>query len=151
MAPREGAFAQYLKMPMSNLVEVPSNVPLAKAALAEPLAVSWHAARLAFENLHNSMDCHALVIGGGAIGLAAALALPVMGADSVTIIEPNAARRAFLRDRCGQNAVETTDVGPSLMKRPLSISSTKQTRLISGWPLTSVTLKFIETRHLRGY
>ena len=110
MAPREGAFAQYVKMPMSNLVEVPSNVPLAKAALAEPLAVSWHAARLAFETLHNSMDRHALVIGGGAIGLAAALALPVMGADSVTIIEPNAARRAFLRDRCGQNAVETTDV-----------------------------------------
>ncbi len=110
MAPREGAFAQYVKMPMTNLVEVPRNVPLAKAALAEPLAVSWHAARLAFEALHNSMDRHALVIGGGAIGLAAALALPVMGATSVTIIEPNVARRAFLRDHCGQNAVETTDV-----------------------------------------
>jgi threonine dehydrogenase-like Zn-dependent dehydrogenase len=31
-----------------------------------------------------------------------------MGATSVTIIEPNVARRAFLREHCGQNAVETT-------------------------------------------
>ena len=36
-APREGAFAQYVAMPMSNLVEVPEAVPLEKAALAEPL------------------------------------------------------------------------------------------------------------------
>ena len=49
MQPREGAFAQYLAMPEQNLVNVPHDVPLIKAALAEPLAVSWHAARLAVE------------------------------------------------------------------------------------------------------
>ena len=96
MQPREGAFAQYIAMPDSNLVTVPDDVPLAHAALAEPLAVSWHAVRLALEALHPSAERRALVIGGGAIGLAAALALRAQGVADVTIVEPNDARRAFL-------------------------------------------------------
>lgn len=105
MPPREGAFAQFIAMPMGNLVEVPDNIALSKAALAEPLAVSWHAARLGIEALHPSMDRRAIVIGGGAIGLAAALALQAMDMPDVTIIEPNDARRAYLNDHCGQTAV----------------------------------------------
>jgi L-gulonate 5-dehydrogenase len=105
MMPREGAFAQYISMPDRNLVTVPDDVPLAKAALAEPLAVSWHTVRLALEALHPSMERRALVIGGGAIGLAASLALNAMGVDDVIIAEPNEVRRAFLIDTCGQNAV----------------------------------------------
>jgi L-gulonate 5-dehydrogenase len=102
MPPREGAFAQYVAMPDSNLVTVPDAIPMDKAALAEPLAVSWHTARLALEALHPSMERRALVIGGGAIGLAAALALKAMGARDVTIAEPNDTRRAFLTETCGQ-------------------------------------------------
>jgi len=92
-------------MPDQNLVEVPDAVPLSKAALAEPLAVSWHAVRLALAALHPSMEKRALVIGGGAIGLAAALALNAMGVSDVTIAEPNEMRRAFLSETCGQTAV----------------------------------------------
>lgn len=105
MQPREGAFAQYIAVPDRNLVTVPDQVPLANAALAEPLAVSWHAARLALAALHPGMDRTALVIGGGAIGLAAALALQAMGVFDITITEPNATRRRFLTDTCGQNTV----------------------------------------------
>jgi threonine dehydrogenase-like Zn-dependent dehydrogenase len=106
MPPREGAFAQYISMPDANLVEVPADTPLAKAALAEPLAVSWHAARLALAALHPSAERRALVLGGGAIGLAAALALRAMGIDEVTITEPNAERRAYLNDFCSLRAIE---------------------------------------------
>lgn len=102
MPPRAGAFAQYVTMPDSNLVEVPPDIPLTKAALAEPLAVSWHAVRVALEALHPMMQREALVIGGGAIGLAAALALKAMAVDRVTIAEPNDIRRAFLQDHCQQ-------------------------------------------------
>ena len=105
MPPREGAFAQLLAMPERNLVTVPDAFPMVKAALAEPLAVSWHAARLALEALHPQAERDALVIGGGAIGLAAALALRAMGAKDVTIVEPNPGRRDFLIGTCGQNAV----------------------------------------------
>ncbi len=106
MPPREGAFAQFVAIPERNLVTVPDDVPLEKAALSEPLAVSWHAARLALEALNPQMERRALVIGGGAIGLAAALAFRAMGVDDVTIQEPNAARRAFLTERCGQQTID---------------------------------------------
>ena len=109
MQPREGAFAQFVTMPLQNLVEVPQDVPLAKASLAEPLAVSWHAVRLATQALHSTSERRALVIGGGAIGLAASLALKAMAVADVTIIEPNDARRAFLTDTCGEHAVASTE------------------------------------------
>ena len=89
MQPREGAFAQFVSMPMHNLVEVPDGVPLEKAVLAEPLAVSWHAVRLHWRRCIPSWIGVPLVIGGGAIGLAAALALNAMGVQDVTVIEPN--------------------------------------------------------------
>lgn len=106
MPPREGAFAQYLSMPESNLVTVPEEIPFPKAALAEPLAVSWHAVRLALSTLHPQAECRALILGGGAIGLAAALALKAMGIEDVTIVEPNTDRRIFLIETCGQNVCE---------------------------------------------
>ena len=105
MPPREGAFAQYVGMPESNLVTVPDHVPLSKAALAEPLAVSWHAVRLGLEALHPQADRDALVIGGGAIGVAAALSLRAMGVEKITVAEPNEGRRAFLEQSCGLTAV----------------------------------------------
>ena len=109
MEPRPGAFAQYASMPASNLVEVPEAVPLKTAALAEPLAVSWHAVRLALASLHPEAERSALVLGGGAIGLAASLALKAMGVGDVTIVEPNSARRAYLTDVCNERCVDTAD------------------------------------------
>ncbi len=94
MAPRQGAFAQYVAMPARNLVEVPDHVTMDQAALAEPIAVSWHAVRLGLEAIGTPK--HALVIGGGAIGVAAALCLAAQGAARITIAEPNDIRRAYL-------------------------------------------------------
>ena len=96
MPPREGAFAQYVAMPERNLVEVPDEVPLEKAALAEPIAVSWHAVRLGLAALPDDMGRDALVIGGGAIGVAAALSLMAQGVSAVTLVDPNPIRRSYL-------------------------------------------------------
>jgi L-gulonate 5-dehydrogenase len=127
MQPREGAFAQYVSMPPSNLVEVPDNVPLAKAALAEPVAVSWHAARLALATLHPSSERRALVIGGGAIGLSAALALRAMGLDDITISEPNDARRTFLIETCGETAVAVANGEFPIVIDAVGYSATRAT------------------------
>ena len=97
MMPRPGAFAELVAVPRGNLVTVPDAVPLAKAALAEPIACGWHAVRLARAALHGALeDTDALVIGGGAIGVGAALSLVAAGARSVVLTEPSAARRAHL-------------------------------------------------------
>jgi threonine dehydrogenase-like Zn-dependent dehydrogenase len=127
MPPREGAFAQYITMPGKNLVEVPQDVPLAKAALAEPLAVSWHAARLAIQALHHGAAPRAVVIGGGAIGLAAALALRAMDVSDVTIIEPNEVRRAFLTQTCGEKVVAKAEGQYPLVVDAVGYAATRAT------------------------
>jgi len=94
MMPREGGFAEFVAMPTSNLVTMPDNETMDRAALAEPIACGWHAARLALAALDGADT--ALVLGGGAIGLGAALSLVAQGVADVSIIEPNATRRTYL-------------------------------------------------------
>ncbi|MEM8554805.1 MAG: alcohol dehydrogenase catalytic domain-containing protein [Pseudomonadota bacterium] len=127
MPPREGAFSQHLAVPESNLVVVPDAVPLSKAALAEPLAVSWHAVALGLRSLHPSMERTALVLGGGAIGVAAVLALHAQGVEDVTIVEPNLTRRAFLTDTCGFNAVAHATEPSPLVIDAVGYAATRET------------------------
>jgi L-iditol 2-dehydrogenase len=97
MPPREGAFAERLSMPPGNLVAIPDNVPTEKAALAEPIACGWHAVRLARRALNRPLEeARSLVLGGGAIGLGAALVLAAEGAREIWLAETNPARRAIV-------------------------------------------------------
>ena len=95
MPPREGAFAQMVTMPEANLVVMPDDVSFEKAALAEPIACGWHAVRLG-RDLVGGEASTALVIGGGAIGVGAALSLKAQGVQDVTLSEPNEIRRNYL-------------------------------------------------------
>lgn len=112
MPPREGAFADLVALRDENLVTVPDHVPLYKAALAEPLACGWHAVRLGAKALDMPLSqarCH--VIGGGAIGVGAALALRAFGAQHITLAEPNALRRATLDTIDGFDAIDPAAAG----------------------------------------
>jgi L-gulonate 5-dehydrogenase len=94
MPPREGAFAGLLAIPERNLVPIPQEFAAEKAALAEPVACGWHAVRLAERALHGPLSsARVLILGGGAIGIGAALVLAARGASEIWIAETNAARR----------------------------------------------------------
>ncbi|NNE80258.1 MAG: alcohol dehydrogenase catalytic domain-containing protein [Silicimonas sp.] len=108
LPPREGAFAERVAMPKANLVAVPDGIAPEKAALAEPIACGWHAVRLGLRALGTS-EARTLVIGGGAIGLGAALSAKAQGISDVTIIEPHDGRRAVLLGS-GQNALPPSDL-----------------------------------------
>jgi threonine dehydrogenase-like Zn-dependent dehydrogenase len=98
MPPRPGAFAELVRIPARNVVAIPETMPIAHAALAEPVAVSWHAVRVGMERLHQPLAaCRVVVLGGGAIGLAAALVARHFGARSIAMGETNALRRATLQ------------------------------------------------------
>ena len=114
MPPREGAFAQYVVMRNENLVTMPDHVSFDQASLAEPLACGWHAVRLAGEALQEIAKT-ALVIGGGAIGLGAALSLKAQGVEDITIVEPNPLRRETLTKKCGQKAIAPDDLPEAAM------------------------------------
>jgi L-gulonate 5-dehydrogenase len=86
MPPREGGFAERVVLPERNLVDVPGHVSLDQASLAEPIACGWHAVRLARVAVPGAAT--ALAIGGGAIGLGAALSLTAQGVGAIVVAEP---------------------------------------------------------------
>lgn len=97
MPPRPGAFAELVAMPARNILAIPDGLGFEAAAMAEPLACGWHAVKRAMEVLPGGLaDARCLVIGGGAIGVAGALALRAQGADNISIAETNARRRSAL-------------------------------------------------------
>jgi L-iditol 2-dehydrogenase len=94
MPPRQGAFANFLTIPEENLFPIPHDVPAEKAALAEPLACGWHAIKLAEQTLQKPLSLtRTAILGGGAIGIGAALALAAQGAGEIWIGETNNARK----------------------------------------------------------
>lgn len=107
MPPREGAFAEWLSIPSRNLITVPEHVPLNKASLTEPIACGWHAVRLGRESTESD---ELLVIGGGAIGVGAALSARAQGISRVQIIEPNPLRRDYLNRTIDIKTVDSADL-----------------------------------------
>lgn len=104
-----GAFADEMVVRAANAVVLPVDVPIELGALAEPLAVGWHATGIGAELA--GLD-QTLVIGGGPIGLGAALAAAARGHAPPVVVEPVAARREVAR-RLGLQAVapDALDIG----------------------------------------
>jgi alcohol dehydrogenase len=92
---RPGAFAEFMSIPESVLIELPATMDARVAALTEPAATALHAIHLAQRSLVRPLaECRTLVIGGGAIGLLSALLLHAYGCSDVSLAETNPLRRA---------------------------------------------------------
>lgn len=78
---KDGCFAEYVTMPIQNLIEVPENVSDEEAVFVEPLA----AALEILEQLHIKPDQKVLVLGDGKLGLTTAISLNASGLD-VTLV-----------------------------------------------------------------
>jgi 2-desacetyl-2-hydroxyethyl bacteriochlorophyllide A dehydrogenase len=91
---RPGAFAEYMSIPAASLIAMPQDLPARAAALTEPAATAWHAINLVLRALARPIhEGRVLVIGGGAIGMLAALLLRHLGVRRVVLAELNALRR----------------------------------------------------------
>lgn len=85
------AFAEFVVVPTRNVVPLSSTLPPALGALVEPLSVGYHAARRGRVTAQTKV----LVLGGGPIGQATALAAQRLG-GRVVVSEPMVARRGLL-------------------------------------------------------
>ena len=92
-----GAFAEAVAIREANIYPLPDHLSFDEAALAEPLAVCVHAAKLGMANVRTKTPS-AIVLGGGAIGLLTALVLAHYGVKDLQIAETNALRREMLAD-----------------------------------------------------
>ena len=72
---KDGCMAEYVTMPIKNLLVVPDNISDEEAVMVEPLA----AALEILEQLHIRPDANVLVLGDGKLGLTIALALSGAG------------------------------------------------------------------------
>jgi threonine dehydrogenase-like Zn-dependent dehydrogenase len=77
----DGAFAEFLKLPLTNLHHVPDDMPDEVAVFAEPAAAALESASL----VHLRPEDRIAVLGDGKLGLLVAQALAVTGAR-VTVI-----------------------------------------------------------------
>ena len=87
----QGGFAEYVSIPDKNIYELPKNLNMKEAPIAEPCAVALHAVELGQNALDKEIkDTKALVIGAGAIGLLCGLILSKINkCKEIVIVEPN--------------------------------------------------------------
>lgn len=112
LPPRQGAFAERVNIPESNILPVPDDLDPAKAALTEPIATALHAVTVAERALWRPLgETRALVIGGGAVGLSAALVLASRGARNVTVADTNAGRRRTVTAAGAFQVIDPADAG----------------------------------------
>lgn len=91
---RAGAFAEIVSVPERNIYPLPSSLSFEQAALAEPIAVGYHAVVHGMKFLARPIAAsRCCVIGGGAVGLGTALSLAYHGAKQIYLSESDAKRR----------------------------------------------------------
>jgi (R,R)-butanediol dehydrogenase/meso-butanediol dehydrogenase/diacetyl reductase len=84
-----GGLAEFSAVPSYMVHVLPDTISTDAAALIDPLAVGWHAAKMAPIVGGESV----LIVGAGPIGLVTLLAAKAMGADRVAVVELTTARK----------------------------------------------------------
>ncbi len=120
------AFADLMVVPARNAVPLPDSMPQDYGALVEPLAVGHHAVSRG----RCGPDDRVLVVGGGPIGQAVALAASRLGARSVAVSEPSAGRRKLLAD-IGLTALDPTQT-PLAEAAPAALGGEQPTLVVDA-------------------
>jgi (R,R)-butanediol dehydrogenase/meso-butanediol dehydrogenase/diacetyl reductase len=88
----DGAMAEFTVVPENQVHKLPEGVTVEMGALAEPMAVAYHAAAMAELGAQDS----AIIYGGGPIGIGLWFALRGMGLTEIDVVEPSETRRACI-------------------------------------------------------
>ncbi len=114
---RDGAFAEYVVLPMSNIWHHAEGVAPEVAAIFDPFGNAVHTA-LAFPVLGEDV----LVTGAGPIGIMAAAVAKHAGARHVVISDPNSYRRALAEKLGVTLAVDPMETALSEVQRQLGMT-----------------------------
>ncbi|MBR6979102.1 MAG: galactitol-1-phosphate 5-dehydrogenase [Prevotella sp.] len=93
---RDGAFAQYVAVPVWNLVLLENTLPFIHAAMLEPLSVALHAIKISGVKQGDSVG----IIGTGMIGISAAQWARWGGASKIKVIGRGNGKRQLV-ESCG--------------------------------------------------
>ena len=107
----DGGFAEYARLPASNAVVLPEEIPRDVAPLLEPFGNAVHAA-FGSQGDSNISTSTVVVMGCGPIGLFAIAILRECGAQGIVAIEPNERRRSMAKEMGADLLVDPTDADP---------------------------------------
>jgi 2-desacetyl-2-hydroxyethyl bacteriochlorophyllide A dehydrogenase len=107
-----GAYCEYKTVATDGLIRIPDSLPTRVAALAEPMAITLHALRLA--DVHP--EDRVLVTGAGPVGLLLVAVLRAQGISDITVSEPSEVRRQ-----------QALDVGATRVVAPDSLEAPQMT------------------------
>lgn len=99
----DGGFAQYVKVPIWNIIELPNNVSYEEAAMLEPAAVAIHALRMVGDITGKDIA----VIGPGTIGNILIQVAKAYGVKSVTMIGRSKEKLDFAINNGADSAVNS--------------------------------------------
>ncbi len=103
---RDGAFAEYLALPVSNLHVIPDTLPLYAAVFVEPLAACFRVT----EQVHINPGHRVVVLGDGKLGLMAAQVMRLCGCALVAV--GRYTHKLKILDRLGIRTVMEEDLDP---------------------------------------
>jgi alcohol dehydrogenase len=91
-----------MAIPAACLIDLPATLDAVRAALTEPAATALHALNLSMRALARPLpECSVFIVGGGAIGMLAALLCRRYGVRDLVVAETNALRRASVERAAG--------------------------------------------------
>lgn len=147
---RDGGFAEYVAVPIWNLIPLPNNVSFVSAAMLEPLSVALHAIKIGGVKPGDRVA----IIGTGMIGVCAAQWATKFGAESVTVIGRSEAKRKMvencgveyhsysdIKDGCQWNFVLEAVGTPEAIKNAISMVAPGGTVLVMGNPSGDISLQ----------
>ena len=105
---RDGAFAEYLQLPVVNLLPVPDEVPDERAVFTEPLAAACGVT----ERARVEAETRVAVVGDGKLGLLCAQAIRATAGAAVTLVGRHEKKLGIVRER-GVRAVKSDELPAS--------------------------------------
>jgi L-iditol 2-dehydrogenase len=122
--PVPGTLCEFVSHPADKCFKLPDNVNTLEGALVEPLAVGFHACRLAQAMPGKT----ATILGSGCIGMCSLLALKAHGVGTVYITEPLQKRRERGKSLGADEAIDINSTDP--VKRILELTGGRGTDIV---------------------
>ena len=113
---RDGAFAEYLRLPVANLLPVPDEVPDERAVFTEPLAAACGVT----ERARIETETRVAVVGDGKLGLLCAQAIRAATGAGVTLVGRHERKLQIVRER-GVRALKSDEL-PASYERAFDVT-----------------------------
>ena len=102
---RNGAYAEYIDVPIYGLVELPDSLPFTHAALAAPMGVALGT----WEKLNPEYGKTCMIIGAGSIGLCCLAVAKAMGMRKIVVVATTSQRLSIAKELGAYATVATKE------------------------------------------